>query len=978
MRQSTKTLDPPDWNYFRQQAHQMLDDMLTHLETIRNQPVWLPAPDEIRSRFRGTLPRHPADLRDIHHAFLHDILPYGSGNAHPGFLGWVQGGGTPVGMLAEMLAAGMNANLGGRDHIPVEVERQVVAWMREIFRFPEGSAGLFLTGTSMANLIAVIVARDTAQNQTNPGKLTAYASVAVHGCIAKAMHASGIGRDSLRLIRTDNHHRIDVPELERVIESDRRAGFTPFLVVGTAGTVDIGAIDNLAALADLCRRQNTWFHVDGAYAALAILSPDLAPLLSGIERADSLAFDFHKWGQVPYPAGFLLVRHGVLHRQSFSNSDTYLRRETRGLAAGENWPCDFGIDLSRGFQALKTWFTFKVFGTDAIAAAISQTCRLARYLEQQIAAATELDLMAPVQLNIVCFRIRPGSDQINARIVVELQESGELAPSTTSINGHLVIRAAIVNHRTTQAELDLLLERTVGIGKSLLSECITPQNFEDGWPPWQLKQALLGDVDRQLAASPNSIDLSLKRAALLSDLGLISEARGQYLQVLARDPSHPVALNNIGTLLYGTGYRTAAHTAYAEAVARHPSDVTSLVNLANVLLDEGNARAAREQYAAALRLKSSHADAHQGMARALAELGDEHQAEIHRQLGYANNALAALPYRGRKSPLDLLLLVSAKGGNIPIRHILDDTTFRTFVLTADYYNSCDPLPSHRVVFNSIGDADLAQQALASAESVLIRTAAPVLNQPSAVRATGRADNARRLRSIPGVVTPLTVILPRQCLEGPEGPHTLALHGFHFPLLLRAPGFHTGRHFVKVEQPDDLLSTLAEIPGKHVTVIQYLDARARDGKSRKYRVMMIDGQLYPLHVAISSQWKIHYFTAEMAESTEHRAEDAAFLEDMPSVLGSSVITALTQIQTALMLDYAGIDFGLNGNGQLLLFEANATMVVMRPEPHEQWAYRKPAVERIHDVVRKMLIRSSQSPSDPAKSPGSEARLSYTNS
>jgi len=954
MLQPTKTLDPADWKRFRQQAHKMLDDMLGHLENIREKPVWRPVPDNIRSCFRGSLPRDPADMRDVHQKFLSDILPYGSGNAHPGFLGWVQGGGTPVGMLAEMLAAGMNANLGGRDHVPAEVERQVIAWMREIFRFPEGSTGLFLTGTSMANLTALIVARDAAKNRSSNAKLTAYASTAVHGCIPKAMHASGIGRDSLRLIQTDSHHRIDVPELERVIESDRRAGFTPFLVVGTAGTVDIGAIDDLNALADLCRRQNIWFHVDGAYAALAMLAPDLAPLLSGIECADSLAFDFHKWGQVPYPAGFLLVRHGLLHRQSFSNSAAYLRRETRGLAAGENWACDFGIDLSRGFQALKTWFTFKVFGTDAIGAIISQTCRLARYLEQQITATAELELMAPVQLNVVCFRFRRASNRINARIAVELQEGGEIAPSTTSINGPLVIRAAIVNHRTTRAELDLLLERTVEIGRSLVRVCPSPFSCEDDWPPWHLKQAALEDVNQQMSSSPDCIDLSLKRAALLGDLGRISEARAQYLQVLAREPTHPVALNNLGTLLYGTGYRTAAHTAYAQAAAHHPGDVTSLVNLANILLDEGNALAAREHYAMALRLKSSHAEANQGMARVLTELGDEPQAEVHRKLGYANNSLAVLPYRGQKCPLDLLLLVAAKGGNIPIRHILDDTTFRIFVLTAEYHNHLDPLPSHRVVFNSIGDADLAPEALVSAESVVIGTSAPVLNQPSAVRVTGRADNARRLRNIPGVVTPLTVVLPRESLNA----HTLALHGFQFPLLLRAPGFHTGRHFIKVEQPEQFAQSLPEIPGKQITVIQYLDARGGDGKSRKYRVMMIDGQLYPLHVAISSHWKIHYFTAEMAENAEHRAEDAAFLEDMPSVLGSSVMTALTQTQAALGLDYAGIDFGLNADGQLLLFEANATMVVMRPEPREQWAYRNPAVERIHNAVRRMLIRTSQ--------------------
>jgi tetratricopeptide (TPR) repeat protein len=414
-----------------------------------------------------------------------------------------------------------------------------------------------------------------------------------------------------------------------------------------------------------------------------------------------------------------------------------------------------------------------------------------------------------------------------------------------------------------------------------------------------------------------------------------------------------VALNNLGTLLYGTGYRTAARTAFAQAVAQDPHDVTSLVNLANVLLDEGNAAAAREQYALALHLDNGHPDAHQGMARALAELGDEPQARVHRHLGYKNNSLAELPYRGRRRPLDLLLLVSAKGGNIPLRHILDDAKFRTFVLTTDHYGHNEGLPPHHVVFNSIGDADLAHDSLVAAESILLRTAAPVINEPVAVRATGRADNARRLRTIAGVITPRTALLPRTSITVQK----LALHGFQFPLLLRAPGFHTGRYFVKVEQPADLAAGLAQVPGDQVTVIQYLDARCRDGKSRKYRVMMIDGQLYPLHLAISSNWKIHYFTADMATHAEHRSEDAAFLNDMAGVLGPPAIQALGKIQAALGLDYAGIDFGLSSNGELLLFEANATMVVMPPEPKDQWAYRKPAVDEIHAAVRKMLLRQA---------------------
>jgi aromatic-L-amino-acid decarboxylase len=453
----------------------MLDDIIDYLEHIRERPVWQPIPDSVRARFHGPVPVAPTELAAVHDEFMRHILPFTAGNAHPGFMGWVHGGGNPAGMLAEMLAAGLNANLGGRDQVPLEVERQIVHWVRGLFGFPESATGLFVTGTSMANLIGVLVARtsalglDVRRNGIAGGgrRLTAYCSVAAHGCISQAMDLSGIGSAALRLVATDDHNRIDLAALNGALAADRRAGFTPFLVVGTAGTVDSGAIDDLAGLTDLARREKLWLHVDGAYGALAILAPDLAPRLAGIERADSLAFDFHKWGQVPYDAGFILVRDGTLHRDTFASPAAYLRREIRGLAAGSPWPCDFGPDLSRGFRALKTWFTLQVHGIDAIGAVISRTCSLARYLEGRIAQASELELLAPVSLNIVCFRFRSAqSDQVNARIVADLHESGIAAPSTTTINGCLAIRAAIVNHRTRPSDIDALVEATLAFGRA--------------------------------------------------------------------------------------------------------------------------------------------------------------------------------------------------------------------------------------------------------------------------------------------------------------------------------------------------------------------------------------------------------------------------------------------------------------------------------------------------------------------------------
>jgi len=466
-------LDPADWSGVRAQGHRMLDDMFDYLEHIRTRPVWQPTPDEVRARFDAPVPRAPTGLADVHENFMHDVLPFAVGNAHPGFMGWVHGGGNLAGMLAEMLAAGLNANLGGRDHAPIEVERQIARWMAQLFGFPDTASGLFVTGTSMANMLGVLVARADAFGlgvrrkgvATYRKRPIAYASAAAHGCIAQALDLSGLGSDALRLIPTNRHHQMELPALQAAIAADRAAGLTPFVVVGTAGTVDVGAIDDLAALADTAQREALWFHVDGAFGALAILAPELAPRLAGIERADSLALDFHKWGQVPYDAGFILVRDGALHRRTFATQAAYLRRETRGLAAGSPWPCDFGPDLSRGFRALKTWFTLKVYGTDALGAVIARTCELARYLARRVEATPQLELLAPVELNIVCFRYRGGdADALNARIVADLHESGIAAPSTTMIDGRLAIRAAIVNHRTEQRDVDALVEAVLAFG----------------------------------------------------------------------------------------------------------------------------------------------------------------------------------------------------------------------------------------------------------------------------------------------------------------------------------------------------------------------------------------------------------------------------------------------------------------------------------------------------------------------------------
>ncbi len=470
------TLDPDDWPALRAQGHRMLDDMFDYIQNIRERPVWKPIPADTRDAFREPLPAQGISLEQAHARFMDQVLPYGVGNSHPRFMGWVQGGGTPVGMLAEMLAAGLNANLGGRDQMPLEVERQIGVWMRELYGFPDSAAGLFVTGSSTANLMGVLLARTRAlgvqSRQTgvtgSPGaapRLVAYAATSAHSCVAKAMEMCGLGTQALHLIAVNALGQMDVDALAHKITADRSQGLQPFLLVASAGTVNVGAVDDLQAVADVAKKEALWFHVDGALGALGMLSPELAPKFKGIERADSIALDFHKWGQVPYDAGYFLTRDGADSLDAFASPAAYLARHTRGLAAGSPWPCDMGPDLSRGFRALKTWFTFVCHGTQALGNVMAHCCALAQYMRQRIEGNPHLELMAPVALNVVCYRFRSiDSDQVNGDIIVELHESGIAVPSATTIGEHTVIRAAIVNHRTVASDIDALLDATVAIG----------------------------------------------------------------------------------------------------------------------------------------------------------------------------------------------------------------------------------------------------------------------------------------------------------------------------------------------------------------------------------------------------------------------------------------------------------------------------------------------------------------------------------
>jgi tetratricopeptide (TPR) repeat protein len=472
-------------------------------------------------------------------------------------------------------------------------------------------------------------------------------------------------------------------------------------------------------------------------------------------------------------------------------------------------------------------------------------------------------------------------------------------------------------------------------------------------PTQILREFTLERIQDNLARNPDRIDLKIERARLLIEMERFEEAKDIYLSILTTDPTQFVALNNLGILLRAMGYHQAALKVHREVAALIPKDIKARLNLANSLRECSELDEARANYEMALREAPDHAEAHQGLAYVLMYLREKEAAGEHWKKALANRPPTTPIFDGKEGAPRILIFSSPCGGNSPITRILDRRFFQTCHLVPDFHDPSAPLPPHDLVVNAVGDADQCGTSLAALAPLLAKTLRPVINRPERVQTTGRIDNARLLGKLEDVITPRTVSLSRDMLTGHEGLGHLEQQGFHFPLLLRSPGFHEGSHFLRVDRPEELAGTAAQLPGRNLIVIEHLDARDDDGKIRKFRAMMIDGRLYPLHKAISREWMIHYHSAEMAHSAEHRAEDAAYLDDMPAVLGPRAMRALERIRFTLALDYAGADFSLGRNGEVLLFEANATMSVPTPEPGEKWDFRRPAVEKIQAAVREMI-------------------------
>lgn len=444
-------------------------------------------PEQAERVLDQPLPESGMDPEAVIEFMSGHILPYAFGNDHPRFFAWIVAPSAPIGALAEFMAATANTPTGGASAVPLNLERCVARWLMELIGYPvDGSMGLLVSGGSMANLTALAVARHWAAKtdgwnvrteglQGNRPRYTVYATGEAHSCVRKSLELLGLGTDSLREVAADEGRRMPVEALAASVAADRAAGHRPFCVVASAGTVNIGAIDPLDALAGYCAAEDLWLHVDGAYGWIGCADPEKAHLYKGLERAQSVALDPHKWLCVPIECGCTLVRDGALQREAFSHVAPYLQIDKKIGADMTPWPMEFGFQLTRGFRALKTWATLSHLGRSGVRDMVARHNRLAQRMAAAVEAAPDLQLRAPVTLSIVCFRYRPpdwrGSeadlDALNRRINDAINESGAFYFTPTELDGRYVLRACVLHYATGEVEVDALIEAVRRTGAEL-------------------------------------------------------------------------------------------------------------------------------------------------------------------------------------------------------------------------------------------------------------------------------------------------------------------------------------------------------------------------------------------------------------------------------------------------------------------------------------------------------------------------------
>lgn len=442
------------------------------LQSLSDNPCWQPLGDEIMKRIANEpLPCRGQGEEAVYQQFVSEVLPYPNGNLHPRFFGWVQGPGMAFANLADMLASAQNPHLAGFNQAPKWVEERVIAWIAEALGFPSCCGGVLESGGTMASVLALSVARQAKcenyrleglQRQRKP--ITVYCSVETHGWIKKAAYLLGIGERWVRMIPANADFQVDVHAMEKAIVADKEAGCQPICIIGTAGTINTGATDDLNALADLAAKYNLWFHVDGAYGAMAALSPTHKHTVAGMEGADSLSVDLHKWMYMPFEIACLLVRDDKALTDAFSFAPSYLATFDRGVIAGGLPFADRGMDLTRSFKALKAWMCLKAYGLNAFAEAIQRNIDQTQTLVKFIEASPNFELLAPAPMNVVCFRFKGGLSsenelrKMNVEILLRLQESGLAILSSTEIDGKFALRFCNVNHRTQDDDILMLLQ----------------------------------------------------------------------------------------------------------------------------------------------------------------------------------------------------------------------------------------------------------------------------------------------------------------------------------------------------------------------------------------------------------------------------------------------------------------------------------------------------------------------------------------
>ncbi len=479
-----ETLDPEDWEKLRTLGHKMLDDMLTYLQNIRSAPSSYPTQKAINEIYKPLTPEGEGENK-VYEIFQHSILPYTLAHTRPRFWGAVAGTGSPYGMLTEMLRAGMN---GAQEFTFAEahVHKQVINYIKELLEFPQEASGVLVSGGSEANFTGLAVARNakaetdikTKGLQTLTRKMTLYCSDETHHCLERSVELLGLGSESLRRIPTDKNCKVKLNDLKKTIKQDKSQNKKPFCIIGCAGTVNSGAFDDLNALADIAQKENMWLHIDGAFGAWAKISKTHKHLTDGMERADSLAVDLHKWMYMPYGIGCTLIKNRLAHYTTFAydNNAEYLKSAFNQATEQLANPHNLALPLSRNFSSLKAYMLLRAYGKNKYSKLIQQNLDQTNFLANLIKKQPDMEICTPVTSNIVCFRYRPNNlneaqlEQLNKQIYNEINKQTFWMISDTTIKNKYLLRACNVNHRTRKEDLEFLVDTVKKTGAKASSQ----------------------------------------------------------------------------------------------------------------------------------------------------------------------------------------------------------------------------------------------------------------------------------------------------------------------------------------------------------------------------------------------------------------------------------------------------------------------------------------------------------------------------